>query len=583
MDLPPERRGNSARRTVSPNRGFAFLWLAAVLVPLLGVAGAGVASWQAVEQDAAARTERTVELLRQNALRAFGAQEAILVATARAMAGRRPEELREDLRLHALLQELTTAGAPVISGVLVTDPAGQVVSASYEFPARPVDLSTRDYVRALNEGHVRRAVGEPVDARPMGWPIIPVARRAPPPHEQDEEEGGGVVVSSFSPGALTAFYASVAETPRDLVAMVRSDGAVLARHPPIALPTTPEQRRQVVRMLERLLPGPARPLWLESPHDAVPRLVVARSVGDWPVAVAYGMDGATLRAAWRERMVAPAAGGAAAMALLLALTAMAQRGARREREQAESRAEAEAQLARAGRAAAIGLLAAGLAHDVKNLVQSVRSGARVMQRRAEDPGEVRRCAELLGDAAERGGRLVNAMLAFARDGATPDAAPPPLEVAPVLAELSELLGRTLGSAWPVRLALPPGLPPALGDRAGFEAAVVNLAANARDAMPAGGVVAISARVEQLDQPAEEAGLRAGRYVVTAVSDTGVGMDAETLRHLGEPFFSTKGPGAGTGLGLATVRGFCARAGGALRFESSPGRGTTAALWLPLAG
>jgi signal transduction histidine kinase len=205
-----------------------------------------------------------------------------------------------------------------------------------------------------------------------------------------------------------------------------------------------------------------------------------------------------------------------------------------------------------------------------------------MQRRAEEPGEVRRCAELLVDAADRGGKLVDAMLAFGRGGGAIDAPPPPLEVGRSLGDLVELLSRTLGSGWRVQAMVPPNLPTALGDRAGFEAAVVNLAANARDAMPDGGTVTIAAWTEELEEPVGDAGLRPGRYVVAAVRDSGAGMDADTLARIGEPFFTTKGPGLGTGLGLATVRGFCARSGGALRMDSAPGRGTTAAMWLPAA-
>jgi signal transduction histidine kinase len=205
-----------------------------------------------------------------------------------------------------------------------------------------------------------------------------------------------------------------------------------------------------------------------------------------------------------------------------------------------------------------------------------------MERRADDPAEVRRCAALLGDAAERGGRLVNSMLAFARGGGEAADPPPPLDVGATLGEMIELLSRTLGSGWRVNAVLPPDLPPAHGDRPGFEAAVVNLAANARDAMPRGGTVTIAAWVETLADADEALGLRPGRYVVAAVSDGGHGMDEATLSRLGEPFFTTKPPGLGTGLGLATVRGFCARAGGALRIDSAPGRGTTAAMWLPAA-
>ncbi|MGG5808477.1 ATP-binding protein [Falsiroseomonas sp. CW058] len=560
-------------------RGFALLWAAAVLVPLIGVMGAGIMSWQDVRTEAEARIDRTAEMLRQHALRALGTQEAILSAAARATAGQEWDALRGSRAAHLMLSDLSAAGAPVVSGVLVTDDQDRPAVASFEFPARPVDLGDRDYVRALRAGSAARAVGEVVESRPMGWRIFPVARTSLP-----APSGGapGIVVSSFTPTPFEEFYAAVAETPNDVVALLRTDGAVLARHPPV--PSGQEDRARAA--FAQLLTGPrdagAPVVELRSPFDGRPRLYAVREAGEWPVVVLYGLSSDALHATWRHRMVAPFAGGLGAAALLLGITALAVRGAKLQHAEALSRAEAEAQLARAGRAAAIGLLAAGLAHDVKNLVQAVRSGARLMERRAEDPAEIRRCAALLGDAAERGRRLVDAMVAFARGQAEQEEAEATLEVGTALRELAELLGRTLGSGWRVQAVVPPGLPPARGDRAGFAAAVINLAANARDAMPRGGTVTISAWVEQLAEPLEEAGLKPGRYVVAAVADSGEGMDAVTLARIAEPFFSTKPPGIGTGLGLATVRGFCARAGGALRFDSLPGRGTTAAMWLPQA-
>lgn len=560
--------------------GFRALWAAAVLVPLLAVLGAGLATWRAVERDAGARIERTVGLLHENALRAFGTQEAILVAIAQAMAGREPAALRADAAFHGLLADLAASGAPVISGVMVTDGDAKIVSASWEHPARPVELSNRDYVASLASGMARVAVGAPVASRPTGWDIIPVARRAPPLPNRDELPG--IVVSSFSPQALAAFYATVAENPRDVVALFRDDGTLLARHPPDYDAADPGLRPRILAMLRQLLAPGAGPVWVDSAVDGARRVFAARRVGDWPVVVAYGMTHDALAAEWRRRMLAPLLGGVSAMALLLALTGLAQRGARMQQAQAVQRAEAEAQLARAGRAASLGLLAAGLAHDVKNLVQSVRSGARVMEHSATEPEEVRRCARLMADAAERGGRLVDAMLAFARGGAAPDAPAPPLDIAATLGPLADLLARTLGNGWRVRLRLPPGLPHVHADRASFEAAVVNLAANARDAMPQGGVVTIAAHATVADEGRFPPALKPGRYVVVAVHDTGTGMDPATLARLGEPFFTTKPPGIGTGLGLATVRGFCARAGGALQVESAPGQGTTAEIWLPAA-
>jgi two-component system NtrC family sensor kinase len=573
---PPQSRLGSARR----NRGFALLWLAVFLLPAFGMTVAGVSSWRAIENEARTHLEHTAELLRQNALRSLAMHEAMMIAVARAVNGRPLEDLHDDRSLHALLAELVEIGGPAISDLLLADQAGRVVSASGEFPAEPAALGGREEIALLRQDPDQRAVGVPITPPHADTPIIPVARSvAALIHDAS---ASGFVVCSASAEALTAFYAEVVETPNDVVALFRDDGAMLARHPaPVAGPAEPPHE-QIRALLADLLASDAQPRWLESPLDGASRLVVARHVGQWPISVVYGLDRDALLAAWRERMAMPAAGGIAAMLLLIALTAMAQRGARLQQEQAESRAEAEAQLAQAGRAAAMRLLAGGVAHDVKNLVQAVRSGARVMQRRADDPEEVRRCAELLCEAAERGGRLVDAMLAFGRGGIAEEGSAPPLVVDVALRKVAELLGRTLGGRWPVRTQLQPDLPTARGDRAAFEAAVVNLAANARDAMPGGGVVTIAAWVETLETPDEVAGLPAGRYVVIAVVDTGSGMDAATLARLGEPFFTTKPHGQGTGLGLPTVRGFCASSGGALRLESNPGSGSTAAMWLPAA-
>lgn len=574
-------RPGPKRRARLP-RGFGLLWVAAVLVPALGVLGAGVMAWVDVRQEAGARLDRTVEMLRQHALRSFGAQDAILTATARATDRMGWEELRNSPALHGLLAELTQSMQPLVRSVMVADGAGRVVLASWEYPARPVSVTDRDFFAALRAGE-REAVGEVIAARPMGWTIFPVARHAPLRPGEDQP---GIIAAAFNPDPLAAFYASVSETARDTVLLMRLDGAVLARHPPLPDPAAePAQRPARQARLAEALAHPAgeTPAVTASVGDGRPRLFVARQVGDWPVAVAYGLSTEALNRAWRQRMVAPALGGLVAAGLLLALTGMAINGAERQQLAALRRIEAETQLARAGRAAAIGLLAAGLAHDVKNLVQAVRSGARLMERRADDPAEVRRCAALLGDAAERGRRLVEAMLDFARGGGgEAEGQGVPLEAGQALLDLAELLNRTLGSGWRVKVVVPPGLPPARGDRAGFEAAVVNLAANARDAMPRGGTVTIAAWVEELPESRDDIGLKAGRYVVAAVSDTGAGMDAATLARVGEPFFTTKGPGRGTGLGLATVRGFCTRSGGALLLDSEAGRGTTAAMWLPVA-
>jgi CheY-like chemotaxis protein/two-component sensor histidine kinase len=176
--------------------------------------------------------------------------------------------------------------------------------------------------------------------------------------------------------------------------------------------------------------------------------------------------------------------------------------------------------------------------------------------------------------AQRGAALTQRLLAFARQQ---DLKVEPRNIADLVRGATDLIERSAGGQVELRLDLPVTLPLALMDANQIELAVLNLVVNARDAMPQGGVLSISA--EQLEAPAED-DLPAGLYVRLRVSDTGQGMDAETLRKATEPFFSTKEPGKGTGLGLSMVHGLAVQLNGALRLTSQVGRGTTAELWLP---
>jgi CheY-like chemotaxis protein len=150
--------------------------------------------------------------------------------------------------------------------------------------------------------------------------------------------------------------------------------------------------------------------------------------------------------------------------------------------------------------------------------------------------------------------------------------------------MADLIASTSGPKVKLHLDLEPGLPPVIADKNQLELALLNLSVNARDAMPDGGRISIAAGVDSALAHAAEghrSGLPAGRYVRLAVSDTGCGMDAETLARAIEPFFSTKGIGKGTGLGLSMVHGVANQLGGALHIDSKPGLGTTVEIWLPI--
>lgn len=244
-----------------------------------------------------------------------------------------------------------------------------------------------------------------------------------------------------------------------------------------------------------------------------------------------------------------------------------------------ARHAAQERAAQGERLQALGRLAGGVAHDFNNVLQTVSTASEVLGRTTE-PQAVRRMAKLLGHAAQQGGAITGRLLGFARRESPPR--PVPLDLPPLLTGLGEMLAATLGGRINVTLALAPQLPRVLADHGQLETVLINLAANARDAMPQGGEVRIAAAMPRPDGAGRPATLAPGRYVVLAVADTGLGMTPAVLARVTEPFFTTKPEGRGTGLGLSLARGFAEQSGGALAIESAEGRGTTITLWLRVA-
>ena len=241
--------------------------------------------------------------------------------------------------------------------------------------------------------------------------------------------------------------------------------------------------------------------------------------------------------------------------------------------------ETQGRLAQAEKLTALGELAGGVAHDFNNVMQAVLGGASLIRRRPERTPDVAHLAEMIEDAAVRGASVTRRLLAFARRG---ELRARPVEVTALFEALEDVLSHTLGAGIEVRIAVAAGLPPVLADPGQLETALVNLATNARDAMPDGGILSLSAEPDAVAPPGHPEGLQPGPYVRLCVADTGHGMDAATRQRVFEPFFTTKPTGEGTGLGLPMARGFAQQSGGALALDSAPGRGTRALMWLPVA-
>jgi len=249
---------------------------------------------------------------------------------------------------------------------------------------------------------------------------------------------------------------------------------------------------------------------------------------------------------------------------------------RRVEERTAEREQALAQVHEMQKLDSLGQLTGGLAHDFNNLLMAILGNLEMMSRRIGTEDPTRRLIDGASRAAERGAALTKRLLAFAR---RQELRPEPIDVARLIEDMSDLLRRTLGPTIELAASFPNDLALVHVDPNQLELAILNLSINARDAMPQGGKLMISAWRETVDNARE---LEPGEFVRVAVSDSGTGMDEATLKRAAEPFFTTKGLGKGTGLGLSSVYGMAKQSGGAIAISSRVGVGTTVELWLPVA-
>jgi signal transduction histidine kinase len=281
-----------------------------------------------------------------------------------------------------------------------------------------------------------------------------------------------------------------------------------------------------------------------------------------------------VREAWQAGGAWPvmALGTAGITAAALVALALARRGLEREAEERTRQAE---RLAVAQRLATVGHLAGAVAHDFNNLAVAMGDIAAELR---EGPPPAATAADLEA-LSRRAGALCRRLLDMARGAGEPR--PAPHELGAALAVMQPLVRRLLPAR--IRLEVAAGEPAwALVDLAQLELAVVNLVVNARDAIAGEGTITVAASEEAVaaGHPLLARGVGPGRWTVVSVCDTGAGMDAATLSHAAEPFFTTKPPGQGTGLGLSLVSDLAVAAGGRVLVESAPGRGTTVRLVLP---
>lgn len=441
----------------------------------------------------------------------------------------------------------------------------------------------QDHFRIPRAGLAEMHISDQIVSRLTGRWVIMMSRAI----RDRAGEIIGVASVAVDPQALSRRFADVGIGVNGIALLLRRDGNILAH-------SRDEQAGRAQRMppahpvLGALRLSRGGQLEIANPDNGRPELVGYRAIRGAPLVVVVALNAERELAAVDG--LRSAAFVAASVITLLSAAALLLGVLFAERVRARAaldaaRAEREAaleSLAQGQRMEALGRLAGGVAHDINNVLQAVLGGARLIGKRSADAA-VLRLAQLISEAAERGGAVTRRLLAFARrDRLEAEAVP----VQALLEGVRDVLAHTLGAAVQVRLRIAPGIPALLADRAQLETVLVNLAINARDAMmPQGGAMEMGGTAQIIDgrrAPGLAAGLAPGRYVRLSVSDSGHGMDGETLRRATEPFFTTKEKGQGTGLGLAMAQGFCEQSGGALELASVPGKGTRVTLWLPQA-
>jgi PAS domain S-box-containing protein len=245
------------------------------------------------------------------------------------------------------------------------------------------------------------------------------------------------------------------------------------------------------------------------------------------------------------------------------------------------RNRAEEQLAHAQRLESIGQLTGGIAHDFNNLLTVISGNLQMIEDHVADNAALGKSVAAARRATARGAELTRKLLAFSRRQSL---SPRAIELKPHLVNLTEMLTRTLGEHIEVVVVVEEGLPPCRADPGQLDNALLNLALNARDAMPKGGKLTIEACLREIEgeHPSFDQDAVPGTYVSIAVTDTGAGMTPEVRDRALEPFYTTKDAGKGSGLGLSMVYGFAKQSGGYLRLYSEPGRGTSVSIYLPSA-
>ena len=555
--------------------------IGAIAAPLALFAYGSWTSYRSISATTDERITRNLDVLTEHTQKVLQSVEVGLTAVDEIFSGLSDQEiLARRAEYHERLKTIANVLREVQS-IWIFDRNGRVLVTGAVLNPPALDFSDRDYFRAHINQDIGVYIGELLVARAgISNPFFSISRRRKTANGRFD----GVIHFSLESRDFSNFYQRISSTAYgSFFSLMREDGMLLARHPgPIEKPVRVAPEAPFYKQIRENPQG--------SLYDTVslmqgdPIRVGLRKIPDHPLYVTAGIEKAEVNRAWFATMGSHLVFGLPATLLLFGVIALALRRSRTLYAEIERREHAESALRQAQRMEAVGNLTGGIAHDFNNLLMVILGNLEIAKKQIDNwtDTSLSRLERVIGNAtlgAQRAATLTQRLLAFSRRKPLD---PKPLNPAKLITGISDLLRRPLGETIDLEIVGAGGLWQVEVDPAELESAILNLALNARDAMPGGGKLTIETGNTFLDEAYARQGndITPGQYVMIAVTDTGTGMSKEVIERAFEPFFTTKESGQGTGLGLSQVYGFIKQSRGHVKIYSEPGLGTSIKIYLP---
>jgi two-component system NtrC family sensor kinase len=520
------------------------------------------------------RIERAGDIVAEQALRVFQSISVTFDSVEQITRGRTDQTIKINAAELSERLKQFVAALPDISSIWILDKNLDALVSSLFFPIPAAfNAPERAHLKAQLAPDERLHIGEVVRIQETGRLIFPVSKW------RFDSSGtfAGMTEISVSPQAFERFYGRLAARTSASFTLIREGGAVLARYPaPAVMGIRLDASSGFGQMIAQ---NPAGGRYTAiSGIDNLERRISVRRLTGFPLYITSSLETREILGGWLSYMAGHLIFGVPATLFLVVLILLAMRRTSALYAESERREMLEASLRQSQKMEAVGQLTGGVAHDFNNLL-TIILGNLQMALRQNPEGKIKTLMSNAYQAAGRAAELTKRLLAFSRSQPLD---PRPIDANRLVAGMSDLLDRTLGETIAVETVRSAGLWLTEADGPQLEAAILNLAINARDAMADGGKVTIETGNTFLDEFYCQSvdGVKPGQYVMISVTDTGSGMPQDVIDKAFDPFFTTKPAGAGTGLGLSQVYGFIRQSGGHVRIYSEIGEGTTVKIYLP---